>query len=111
MTETTILDQNLESFASASGLDAVFNPKTVAVLGASSRPDSVGRAVFKNILDGGIKGIIYPVNPKTKSICGVRAYPSLQDIPDEVDLGVVIVPAEITPKIAREAAEKGVKAL
>lgn len=104
-------DNNLQGFASASGLDAVFNPETVAVIGASTRPNSVGRAVFKNILDSSFNGIIYPVNPKAKSVCGVRAYPSLQDIPDEVDLGVVIVPARLTPDVAREAAAKGVKAL
>ncbi len=111
MPQDKLNDKTLESFASASGLDAVFNPESVAVLGASTRQNSVGRAVFENILYSRYNGIIYPVNPKAKSVSGVKAYPSLQDIPGEVDLGVVIVPASITSKIAREAAEKGVRAL
>ncbi len=93
------------------GLDAVFAPTSVAVVGATSRKDSVGQAVFKNILDGNYSGIIYPVNPKAKSVCGVRAYPSLSEIPDQVDLAVVIVPAKATLAVAQEAAQKGVKAL
>ncbi|HIJ79298.1 MAG: acetate--CoA ligase family protein [Desulfobulbaceae bacterium] len=102
---------NLESFASASGLDAIFAPASVAVVGASNRPGSVGRAVFKNILDGNFAGIIYPVNPKTKSVCGVRAYSSLSEIADQVDMAVIIVPAAATLEVAREAAGKGVKGL
>jgi len=96
---------------SAQGIEAIFTPASVAVVGASNRPGSVGRAVFKNILDSDYAGIIYPVNPKAKSICGVRAYPALGDIPDDLDLAVLIVPAAQTPAVAREAAAKGVKAL
>lgn len=101
----------LESFASAAGLAAIFSPASVAVIGASSRNGSVGRAVFKNMLESDYNGILYPVNVKAKSVCGVRAYPSLTAIPDSVDLAVVIVPAAQTPAVAREAAAKGVKAL
>lgn len=96
---------------SAEGLAAIFAPTSVAVVGASNRAGSVGRAVFKNILESDYSGIIYPVNPKAKSICGVRAYPSLNEIPDQVDLAVLIVPAVQTPTVAREAAAKGVRAL
>ncbi|MGV1098854.1 acetate--CoA ligase alpha subunit [Thiovibrio sp. JS02] len=102
---------DLESFASAAGIDAIFAPASVAVVGASGRKGSVGRAVFKNMLDSDYNGIIYPVNLKAKSVCGVRAYPSLAAIPDPVDLAVVIVPAAMTPAVAREAAAKGVKGL
>ena len=97
--------------ASAAGLNTIFNPASVAVIGASNREGSVGRAVFKNILESDYSGIIYPVNLKAKSVCGVRAYPSLSDIPDQVDLAVVIVPAAQTPAVAREAAAGGVKGL
>mgnify|MGYP001343428422 CR=1 FL=1 len=102
---------DLEGAASAIGLDAIFAPASVAVVGASNRQGSVGRAVFKNILESDYAGIIYPVNVKAKSICGVRAYPSLTDIPDSIDLAVVIVPAAQTPAVAREAAAKGVRGL
>ncbi|NOZ25042.1 MAG: CoA-binding protein [Nitrospirae bacterium] len=93
------------------GLDFIFCPTTVAVIGASNRPGSVGLAVFKNLLHGNFSGILYPVNLRAKSVCGVRAYPSISDIPDQVDLAVIIVPAASTPAVAREAAEKGVKGL
>ncbi|HSR36284.1 MAG TPA: acetate--CoA ligase family protein, partial [Desulfurivibrionaceae bacterium] len=96
---------------SAEGLASIFTPASVAVVGASNRLGSVGRAVFKNILESDYSGIIYPVNPKAKSICGVRAYPALSDIPDQVDLAVLIVPAAQTASVAREAAAKGVRAL
>ena len=97
--------------ASPAGLDAIFCPAAVAVIGASARPGSVGRAVFKNILDSDFTGTLYPVNIKARSVCGVRAYPTLSDIPDPVDLAVVIVPAPAVPAVAREAAALGVKGL
>ena len=104
------LDQRRQA-ASQHGLGALFSPASVAVVGASSRAGSVGRAVFQNILAGGYTGTIYPVNIKSKSVCGVRAYPSLADIPDRVDMAVVIVPAAAVLGIAREAAAVGVKGL
>ncbi len=97
--------------ASPEGLDAIFAPQTVAVVGASNRQGSVGHAVFKNVLEGNFAGTIYPVNVSSKSICGVRAYSSLTDIPDTVDLVVVIVPAKHVPAVAREAASKGATGL
>ncbi len=87
-------------------LQRVLAPRSVAVIGASTRPQSVGRAVFANILLNDYKGIVYPVNPKAKSILGVRAYPSVLDIPDEVDLAVVIVPAAAVPQVLEECGEK-----
>ncbi len=97
--------------ASHEGLDKIFCPSTIAVVGASGRPDSVGHAVLKNILNGNFTGTIYPVNLKAKSVCGVRAYPTISEIPDAVDLAVVIVPAPLVPAVAAEAARQGVKGL
>lgn len=71
------------------------NPRSIAVVGATNRAGSVGLAVFRNILSAGFQGVLFPVNPKAKSVQSVKAYPKLADIPDEVDLAVVIVPAEI----------------
>lgn len=88
----------------------IFSPRTVAVIGASTREQAVGRHVFANILFSGYTGIVYPVNPKAKGILGVRAYHSVCDIPDEVDLAVVIVPSVVVPKVIQECGEKGVKA-
>jgi len=85
------------------------NPRSIAVVGATNRAGSVGLAVFRNILSAGFEGVLYPVNPKAKSVQSVKAYPRLMDIPDEVDLAVIIVPAEIVYSILEEAGQKGVK--
>jgi acetyltransferase len=88
----------------------VFSPRTVAVIGASTRQDSIGRAVFANILFSGYTGIVYPVNPKARGILGVRAYHSVWDIPGEVDLAIVIVPSVAVPAVMEECGEKDIKA-
>jgi len=92
-------------------LDSLFSPKSIAVIGASNRQGSVGRAAFTNILLNEYTGTVYPVNPKKHSISGVRAYPSVLDLPETVDLAVVIVPAPIVPSIVEESGRKGVKGL
>jgi acetyltransferase len=90
-------------------IESVMNPRSIAVVGATNRAGSVGLAVFRNILDAGFKGLLYPVNPKVKSVQNVRAYPKLSDIPDEVDVAVIIVPAEIVCSVLEEASQKQVK--
>ncbi len=89
------------------GINAIFEPTSVAVVGASQRDGSVGKAVFKNLLDGEFSGVLYPVNIKAKSVCGVKAYPTLASIDSDVDLVVIIVPAPMAASVAREAGEKG----
>ncbi len=91
-------------------VQALLSPRSVAVIGASTRPDTVGRAVFANILLGDYQGVVYPVNPKAKSIMGVRAYASVLDISDDVDLAVVVVPARVVPQVLEECGTKGVPA-
>ena len=88
----------------------IFSPRSVAVIGASTRKESVGRAVFASILFSGYTGIVYPVHPRARGILGVRAYRSVWDIPEEVDLAVVIVPSAVVPAVMKECGEKGVKA-
>jgi acetyl coenzyme A synthetase (ADP forming)-like protein len=90
-------------------IDSVINPKSIAVVGATNRPGSVGLAAFKNLLQAGYKGVLYPVHPKAKSIQGVKAYPSLLDIPDEVDMALVIVAGEKVLSVIEQAAQKQVK--
>ncbi len=92
-------------------LQSILSPRSVAVVGATNRPNSIGLAVFQNLLRGCYKGVLYPVNPSSRSVAGVRAYPSLSDIPDEVDMAVLIVPPQFISKIIDEAAEKGVMGL
>ncbi len=90
-------------------IESIFSPRSIAVVGATNRPGSVGLAVFNNILRGGFQGTLYPVNPRVQSVMSVRAYPKLMDIPDKVDLVVVIVPAGQVSTIIEEAGKKQVK--
>ncbi len=90
-------------------IEPIMRPQSIAVVGATNRPGSVGLAVFRNILSAGFQGVLYPVNPNARFVQSVRAYPNLSAIPDEVDLAVVIVPAPIVSDILEEAGEKGVK--
>jgi acetyltransferase len=90
-------------------VESIMNPASIAVVGATNRAGSVGLAVFRNLLSARFHGVLYPVNPKAKSVQSVKAYPRLSDIPDEVDLAVIIVPAEIVSTILEEAGQKQVK--
>ncbi|PIZ12558.1 MAG: acyl-CoA synthetase [Elusimicrobia bacterium CG_4_10_14_0_8_um_filter_37_32] len=90
-------------------IESVFSPKSIAVIGASRKEGSVGRVVFSNILLGGFTGLLFPVNPKSESIMGVKCYPNINAIPDPIDLAVLIVPNEVTPSVIKECGQKGVK--
>lgn len=90
-------------------LDAIFAPKSVAVIGATETPGSVGRTIVWNLLSSTFGGTIYPVNPKRPSILGIKAYPSLSAVPEVVDLIVVVTPAATIPDIIKEAVDIGVK--
>ncbi|MFC1798596.1 acetate--CoA ligase family protein [Thermodesulfobacteriota bacterium] len=92
-------------------LDAIFSPESVAVVGASTTPGKVGHDIFANILRGGYTGTLYPVNPKAKSVLSVKAYASILDIPDAVDLAMIILPPKLAQNSIKEAIEKGIKGL
>jgi acetyl coenzyme A synthetase (ADP forming)-like protein len=92
-------------------LDAIFSPESVAVVGASSTPGKVGHDIFENILKGGFKGTLYPVNPKARSVLSVRCYKSMMDIPDPIDLAMIILPPRIALKTVDDCIEKGVKGI
>lgn len=92
-------------------LDAIFSPISVAVIGASTMPGKVGHDIFANILKGGYRGTLYPVNPSAKSIQSVKAYPSITEIPDEIDLAMIILPPQISLKAVEESILKGVKGI
>jgi acetyltransferase len=85
-----------------------FEPQSVAVVGASRDPRKDGYVILNNLIDS-FSGKIFPVNPNTAEICGLRAYPSLLDIPDKVDLAIIIVPARIVPSIMEDCAKKGIE--
>ncbi|NOJ29367.1 MAG: acyl-CoA synthetase [Nitrososphaeraceae archaeon] len=93
---------------SSSDLSNVFfNPKSIAIIGASEKP-GVGKAIFSNIMNG-YKGKIYPITPSNPSVFGITAYKSVLDIPEEVDLAVVATPNRIVPQVMEEIGKKNIK--
>jgi acyl-CoA synthetase (NDP forming) len=92
-------------------LDAIFSPLSLAVIGASKTPGKVGHDIFVNILKGGYQGTLYPVNPKARSVSSVRAYPTMADIPDSVDLAMIVLPPGPALAATEEAIEKGTKGI
>ncbi len=91
------------------GLDAIFRPRSVAVIGASRRPGSIGAAIFRNLLEHGFEGPVYPVNPSAHVVQSVLAYPSVGAIPGEVDLAIIAIPARDTLAAVEECGRKGVR--
>ncbi|MEM1561745.1 MAG: acetate--CoA ligase family protein [Candidatus Bathyarchaeia archaeon] len=90
-------------------LDAFFNPRAIAVVGASRDPSKIGHKIVKNIIEGGFSGAIYPVNPNADEILGLKCYKSVVDIPGEIDLAIIIVPARIVPSVLEDCGVRGVK--
>ena len=86
--------------------DKLISPDSIAVVGASSHPNKIGYVVLENLKNNGYGGRIYPVNPKGGQILGFKVYPSINDVPEEVDLSVITLPAEVTVKIFEDVAKK-----
>jgi acetyltransferase len=91
-------------------LGAFFNPKTVAVIGASETPGSVGRTILWNLMTNTFGGTVFPVNQKRSSVLGIQAFPNVAAIPTRVDLAIIATPATTVPQVIRECAEAGVAA-
>ena len=104
-TETVVRRPTAESGI----LDFFFSPKTVAVIGASEKPDSVGRTLLWNLISSPFGGTVYPVNPKRHSVLGIKAYARAADIPEPVELAVIATPAATVPGIIRECGAAGAK--
>lgn len=100
--------QLIDSAAPAArDLKGLFCPQSIAVVGASRTPGSVGNDIMRNLIYGGYTGVVYPINPKAKSILGIRCVPNLEALDEAVDLCVVIVPAPAVEPVLRSAAAKG----
>lgn len=89
-------------------LDSIFAPKTVAIIGASEKPGSVGRILLQNLLAGSLRGAIYPVNPKHSHILGVKAFPNIKEAPHPIDLAIIATPASVVPEVVSECVQAGV---
>jgi acetyltransferase len=90
-------------------LDAIFSPKTVAVIGATEKEGSVGRTILSNLIASPFGGTVFPVNPKRPNVLGIKAYPSISAVPDPVDLAIIVTPAKTVPGIVSECVAAGVK--
>jgi len=103
--------QAREHRAEAASIERFFNAKSVAVVGASRRQDTIGRAMVRNLVLGDYAGSVYAVNPQAEPVSGLPAYTRVQDIPGKVDLAIVAVPAEAVPEVVLDCASKGVHGL
>lgn len=90
-------------------LHFMFAPKSVALIGASEKPNSVGRTLLWNLISNPFGGTVFPVNPKRTNILGIRTYSSISNIPEKVDLAVIATPALTIPSVVRECVDNGVK--
>ena len=93
------------------GLDALFAPRAVAVVGASNRELTIGYRIIENLLDFGYTGPIYPVNPKGGEIRGLKAYPSILEVPEPVDVAHIVIKNAYVPACIEDCAKKGVQAV
>src|ERR687890_714431 len=86
-------------------LEAIFRPETVAVIGATERPGSVGRTIMWNLVSSPFGGTVFPVNSRRPNVLGIKAYPSVSEVPQKVDLAVIVAPAPAVTEIIGEGVE------
>jgi acetyltransferase len=89
--------------------DAIFRPKTVALIGATEKPGSVGRTILWNLIHNPFGGTVFPINPNRHSVLGIKAYRSISDVPESVDLAIIATPAATVPDLIRQCIDAGVK--
>jgi acetyltransferase len=92
-------------------MEAFFAPRSVAVIGATEKAGSVGRAVLWNLISNPFGGTVFPINPKRPNVLGIKSYPSIGDLPEQVDLAVIVTPASTVPNLIKECAAAGVKSV
>ncbi len=90
-------------------LDRIFNPRRIALLGVTINPNSVGGKVLSNLVGGGFRGVVYPVNPDSEAVLGIQCYPNVKSLPKVPDLAVICTPAEEVPQAVKEAGEAGIR--
>jgi len=92
-------------------IDAIFNPEAIAVIGASAEEKKVGHAVLKNLIQQGYTGKLYPVNPAKEEILSLKCYSSVSEIPDKIDLAVIVIPAKAVAEALKDCGKAGVKGI
>jgi acetyl coenzyme A synthetase (ADP forming)-like protein len=104
-------EEERERISTVISLRSLLFPKSVAVIGASTKPGTIGYLLFRCLMENRFSGVVYPVNPRAEAVQSVRAYPSVLDVPGDVDLAVIAVPAALVAKVADECGRKGVRSL
>jgi len=92
-------------------LTSMVRPESVAVVGATPKPGKIGHTIFNNVINSGYQGKIFPINPKEKEIAGLQAYPAVSEVPEQVDMAVIAVPAARVLDVAEDCGRAGVKSL
>jgi acetyl coenzyme A synthetase (ADP forming)-like protein len=100
--------QAREQHAEGASTARLLAPRSIAVVGASRKPGTIGHELFRNLIAYDFQGPVYPVNPTSISVAGVRAYPTILDVPDSIDVALVVVPADVVPTVVEQCAQKRV---
>src|SRR6185436_4831259 len=95
----------------ASELDVILRPRSIAVIGASRSPTSIGHEILANLLRHGFTGPVYPVNPGARAVHSIKAYPAVGDLPERVDLAVIVVPRPLVAGVVEQCGAAGVRGL
>ncbi len=90
-------------------LDALFNPESIALIGAAREPDKVGHSILKNLIEFSFKGDIYPINPKARELLGLKVYPSILDVANDVEQAIIAIPPNLILDVLPQCAKKGIK--
>ena len=96
---------------SVEGLDKIFKPRSIAIIGATDRKGTIGRELTHNLISYGFRGMVFPVNPKADVIHSVKCYRSVSEIPDPVDLAIIMVRKDLVLGVVEECGQKGVGGL
>src|SRR5690242_9909791 len=92
-------------------LEEIFAPQSVAVVGASPDPTRLGHRVLANVVENGYKGRIYPIHPTAADVLGHKAYPSVTDVPEDVEMAVIVIPPQHVLPVVEQCGQKGVRGL
>lgn len=104
-------EEERERISTLNSIRHILAPRSVAVIGASRQAGSIGQLILQSIMQNGFTGVVYPVNPKADMVMSVKAYPSILDVPDDVELAIIVVPTRIVARVVDECGRKGVRAL
>ena len=104
-------EEERERISTLASLRYLLYPRSVAVIGASRKPGTLGQLIFQSIIQNRFSGVVYPVNPNADVVMSVKAYPSVLDVPGDVDLAIVVVPAKLVSQVTDECGRKGVRTI